>query len=137
MEALTWSPLLEGLTHLHSTLTEATSSEHALNIPFWKLSLVVALLALPLVLGGAAKLHVNRPLIIAGVRCMLQLLLLGGVLKAIFATKSLLWVSAYIAFMMAIATMEASARPTMSYKVCGPLPDPLLQAFALLSTGYT
>lgn len=115
-----WDPLHEfhhGVTRLSATISQVTPGEHALDIPFWKLGLIVALLAFPLTVAGVAKLHVNRPLVIAGIRCLLQLLLLGGVLKAIFSSESFLWIAAYIVFMMTVASMEAGSRPKMSYRV--------------------
>lgn len=105
-----WGPL-------HS-LHASGAGDHVIDIPMWKLGLIAALLALPLAVAGMAGLHVNQPLVVAGVRCFLQLLLLGGVLRVIFANGSLLWVTMYIVFMMTVASIEAGSRPSLSYKVC-------------------
>lgn len=103
---------------LSTLMHEVASGEDVIDIPMWKLGIIAALLVFPLTVAGVAGLHVNRPLVLAGVRCLVQLLLLGGVLRVIFANGSLLWVAAYIVFMMTVASIEAGSRPSMSYKVC-------------------
>eukprot|EP00892_Ulva_mutabilis_P004553 jgi/Ulvmu1/246/UM001_0250.1 len=97
-------------------LLTAASGQPVIDIPFWKLGLIAVLLTAPLTLAGAAGLHINRPLIIAGARCVVQLLLLGSVLRVIFNHGAIYWVGLYLLFMMTVASVEAGARPSMSYK---------------------
>lgn len=115
-----WSPLSPpspARELLSRSVHAAAGGEPVIDIPGWKLALIAALLAAPLTVAGIARLHVNRPLIVAGVRCLLQLLLLGNVLRFLFNNANILWIGLYIVFMMTVASLEAGSRPSMSYKV--------------------
>lgn len=68
--------------------------------------LVVALAGLSLLL----RLGVERQLLVAGLRTTVQLLLIGLVLKALFAHVSLAWVSLMALIMLLIAGREVMAR---------------------------
>ncbi|MDH5600478.1 MAG: iron export ABC transporter permease subunit FetB [Gammaproteobacteria bacterium] len=68
--------------------------------------LVVALAFISFIL----KLGLTNRIIIAAIRTVLQLLLIGLVLKALFAHVSLLWVSALSVLMLLIAGREVMAR---------------------------
>ena len=68
--------------------------------------LVVALAILSIVL----KLGLSKRIIIAASRTVVQLLLIGMVLKTLFAQVSLLWVSLLAFFMLLIAGREVMAR---------------------------
>jgi len=61
---------------------------------------------------------VERQLAIAAVRTVVQLLLIGLVLKALFATTSLLWVALLSFLMLAVAGREVMAR--QHYRFSGP-----------------
>lgn len=68
--------------------------------------LVIALALTSLVL----KLGLASRIIIAAIRTVIQLLLIGLVLKALFAQVSLLWVSLLSIFMLLVAGREVMAR---------------------------
>lgn len=53
----------------------------------------------------------------AGVRCVVQLLLLGTVLKWLFLQESAWLVLLYIGFMLSVTTLEATNRPSHTYAV--------------------
>ena len=92
--------------------------EPVLDLPFWKLALVAALLAIPLTLSYATGLHLHTTLLLGAARCVVQLLCLGTILRVLFKADAFIWVAMYIAFMMTVASIEASSRPSMSYPVC-------------------
>jgi len=62
-------------------------------------------------------LGLHSQLLIAGVRCVVQLSLLGTILVPIFNYGHLWLVLAYAAFMVWISAVEAIGRPTRYYKV--------------------
>jgi len=68
--------------------------------------LVLAIAGLSLRMG----LGMERQLLVAGVRTTLQLLLIGLVLKAVFARADLLWVGGIAFFMLLVAGREVMAR---------------------------
>lgn len=72
---------------------------------------LAALLVLALAfISFILKLGLANRIIIAAIRTVLQLLLIGLVLKALFAQVSLLWVSVLSIFMLLIAGREVMAR---------------------------
>jgi hypothetical protein len=62
-------------------------------------------------------LGMHSQLLIAGVRCVVQLSLLGYILVPIFNYGHLWLVLAYAAFMVWVSAVEAIGRPTRYYKV--------------------
>lgn len=68
--------------------------------------LVIALALMSLVL----KLGLASRIIVAAIRTVIQLLLIGLVLKALFAQVSLLWVTVISVFMLLVAGREVMAR---------------------------
>lgn len=85
-------------------------------------------------------LALHGQLLVAGLRCVLQLELLGIILAPIFSAQSLPLVLAYAAFMVAVSAVEAIGRPRATYR--GMFPATLLivgccaaatMAFALLA----
>lgn len=100
-----------------SALSAPTTNEPVLDISLWKLPLIVLLLVFPLAVCRAAKLGLSGSLIVAFVRCLIQLFLLGGILRLLFAHADMIWVAMYITFMMLVASLEAGSRPSMSYMV--------------------
>lgn len=72
---------------------------------------MAALLVLALAfISFILKLGLSNRIIIAAIRTVIQLLLIGMVLKVLFAQVSLLWVSALSIFMLLIAGREVMAR---------------------------
>jgi ABC-type iron transport system FetAB permease component len=102
---------------LDAPTSAAGASEPVIDIPTWKLSLIIILLGIPLSISIFARLKLHRALMIGAVRCVVQLLLLGMILRTLFAHAALHWVAGYIFFMMMVASFEAHVRPSMSYDV--------------------
>ena len=74
-------------------------------------------LAAVLVLASAAMalafgLGMSTSLLVAGARMVVQLLLVGLVLEAVFARQGLMWVALIALFMLLVAGYESSARQT-------------------------
>jgi ABC-type iron transport system FetAB permease component len=63
-------------------------------------------------------LGLHSQLLIAAVRCISQLSLLGYILVPIFDYGQLWLVLAYAGFMVWISAVEAIGRPSCYYKVC-------------------
>lgn len=76
-------------------------------------ALLVVLLAL---LSWRLRLGVERQLLIAALRSILQLLLLGLVLKALFAQQSPLLIGALALFMLGVAGYEVMARQQRRFR---------------------
>jgi hypothetical protein len=88
-----------------------------IDISIAKLSLGALLFIIPLTISLVTRLALHATLLLAAARCMVQLLVLGTILRVLFTTHSLGWVLAYILFMMAVASLEAVSRPSMAYPV--------------------
>ena len=111
-----WDPLASG-----ASSTDA-SADAIVDIGLWKLPVIAALLLVPVAVSAAARLRLARPLLVAAGRCALQMALLGGVLRVLLTNSTQLhWTALYVAFMMAVAALEAGSRPSMSYNVRPPL----------------
>jgi len=83
---------------------------HTLDLSVWRLAMAASLvLALALTLR-VAQLGMARELTIAAVRTLVQLLLVGLVLKAVFALGTLPWVALMALVMLLMAGHEVSAR---------------------------
>lgn len=81
-----------------------------IDLAWWQLGLASVLV---LALAGcsyAARLGVGRELIIAAIRTVVQLALIGLVLEALFAVAALHWVALMAAAMLLIAGREVMAR---------------------------
>ncbi len=81
-------------------------------IPLTYSDLLLAATLVLLLAGSsfALSLGISRDLLIGALRTVIQLLLVGLVLKVLFAHASLLWISAMAALMVAVATREVYAR---------------------------
>ncbi len=83
---------------------------HLIHLTPFDLALA-ALLVLALVpLSLRLRLEIARPLLIAALRTTVQLLLVGLVLKAVFANVHLLWIGAISLLMLLLAGREVMAR---------------------------
>jgi len=74
------------------------------------LALAAVLIVVLAALSWAARFAVERELLIAGARTVVQLSLIGLVLKAVFAHVHLLWISLMAAAMVLVAGREAMMR---------------------------
>jgi len=76
----------------------------------WDLGLAASLVLMVALLSANMHLGVGKQLLIAGLRTVLQLVLLGLVLKLIFSYVHLGWISLMAVFMLLIAGREVMAR---------------------------
>ncbi|HEB79414.1 MAG TPA: iron export ABC transporter permease subunit FetB [Rhodospirillales bacterium] len=81
-----------------------------ITLGYADVALAAILLIANAVLSLALGLGLARPLLIAAVRMVVQLLLIGLVLKALFALASPLWTGVAVAVMMLVASREIMAR---------------------------
>ena len=85
-------------------------------LSYWDLALAAAIFMINAALSLWLKLGIERSLLIAAGRMILQLLLVGLVLKALFATTSL-WLTLLVALIMtAFAAREITARQDRRFK---------------------
>jgi putative ABC transport system permease protein len=76
----------------------------------WDLTLAAVLLLALAVLSMPLRLHLQRQLIIAGLRSAVQLILLGLVLEWVFTAAHPLWLGLIALVMLAVAGYEVRAR---------------------------
>ena len=74
------------------------------------LTLAALLVVASAALAWGLRLGISRSLLIAGVRMVIQLLLVGLVLKAVFAQAELHWIVLIAIVMLLVAGYEATAR---------------------------
>jgi putative ABC transport system permease protein len=74
------------------------------------LTLAALLVVACAVLAWALRLGISRSLLIAGTRMVIQLLLVGLILKAVFSESDLVWIVLIAAVMLMVAGYEATAR---------------------------
>ena len=105
-----------------ASMLVTTSADAVVDIQLWKLPVITVLLLIPIGVSYAGRLGLTRPLVIAAGRCLVQLMLLGGVLRVLLNNSTQMhWTVLYITFMMLVASLEAGSRPSMSYVVSFPL----------------
>ncbi|KAB7623981.1 ABC transporter permease [Alkalilimnicola sp. S0819] len=81
-----------------------------LSLTAWDLALAAGLVVVLAALSWQGQLGVGRSLLIAGARTVVQLLLIGLVLEALFAFSALHWVALLALAMLLIAGREVMAR---------------------------
>lgn len=74
------------------------------------LALAALLVLASALLAWILKLGISRGLLVATARMIIQLLLVGLILKAVFAQVSLVWIALIAAVMLVVAGYEATAR---------------------------
>ena len=83
---------------------------NVISLSSFDLSMAALLVLLLAFLSLILKLNLASRIVIAAIRTVVQLLLIGLVLKALFAQVSLLWVSALSILMLLMAGREVMAR---------------------------
>ncbi|SAI01541.1 membrane protein [Bordetella ansorpii] len=83
----------------------------AIALNEWDLALAACLVALSAVISLWLRLSLHRQMLVAAVRTVLQLLLVGHILRMVFAHASPAATALVIAVMMALAAREVAARP--------------------------
>ncbi|WP_027389630.1 ABC transporter permease [Chrysiogenes arsenatis] len=81
-----------------------------IDLSWWKLALAVSLISLLALFSYFAQLDFGRSLLIATIRTVVQLTLVGLVLELLFSLGSLLWVSLMALTMLLLAGREVMAR---------------------------
>lgn len=83
---------------------------NVISLSAFDLSLAALLVVILAVISLVLKLDLAGRIVIAGIRTVVQLLLIGLVLKTLFSHVDFLWVSALSIFMLLVAGREVMAR---------------------------
>ncbi|MCM0611304.1 iron export ABC transporter permease subunit FetB [Marinobacter sediminum] len=81
-----------------------------IDLAWWKLALTAVLVLALAGVSLAARLGIARSLLIAGMRTVIQLTLIGLVLEALFASSELYWIALMATVMLLVAGREVMAR---------------------------
>jgi len=81
-----------------------------IDLQWWKLALASLLVILLALLAHLARVGISRSLLVAAVRTVVQLSLIGLVLEALFASSSPLWIGLLALVMLLVAGREVMAR---------------------------
>jgi putative ABC transport system permease protein len=84
---------------------------NAIHLGAWDLLAAALLVVLDAALSVALRLGVHRQILVAAVRMVVQLVIVGLVLRYVFATVSAGATAAVILFMIGAATREVATRP--------------------------
>lgn len=94
----------------------AATDTAAKDIPLWQVAVSFSAVIIESVVAKVLKLGVANELLIAGVRCWLQLTILGWILRPIIELENPFISLAYIFFFMVIVSAyESSARPKVTH----------------------
>lgn len=83
---------------------------HVIDITWWHLSLAAAMVLLLAVCSHLSRLRIGKSLLIASIRTVVQLSLIGLVLEALFAASAWHWVVLMASVMLLSADYEVTAR---------------------------
>jgi putative ABC transport system permease protein len=89
---------------------------NAIHLGPWDLIGAAMLILLDAALSIALRLGVHRQILVAAIRMVAQLLIVGVVLRYVFATASVGATSAVVLFMIAAAAREVATRPKQRLK---------------------
>jgi putative ABC transport system permease protein len=81
-----------------------------IDLAWWKLALAALLIVALAVTGYLGRLGITRSLLIAMLRTVIQLALVGLVLEALFATSGFYWIALVALVMLLVAGREVMAR---------------------------
>lgn len=81
-----------------------------IDLQWWKLALASLLVILLALLAHLARVGISRSLLVAAVRTVVQLSLIGLVLEALFASSSPMWIGLLALVMLLVAGREVMAR---------------------------
>ncbi len=87
-----------------------------ISLSAWDLSIAALLVLLLAALGLKLQLGVTRQLLIAAARTTIQLLLVGYILKILFDSVNLIYMTVVVTVMLLFAGREVMARQTHPYK---------------------
>lgn len=86
-----------------------------IDISMWNLMFAVGLFSLNGFLSVYLALGLNKKLGVAALRCMIQLALLGFLLRPVFKSGHWIWVLLFSTAMLFISSVEVMSRPSYSY----------------------
>jgi len=81
-----------------------------IDLAWWKMALAALLILALAATGYLARLGITRSLLIAAIRTVIQLALIGLVLEALFASSAFYWVALLALVMLLVAGREVVAR---------------------------
>jgi putative ABC transport system permease protein len=81
-----------------------------IDLSWWQLSIAAFMVIALAVVSMIAKLNVGKPILIAALRTVIQLTLIGLVLEALFSVGSFHWVALMAGVMLLVAGREVMAR---------------------------
>jgi putative ABC transport system permease protein len=84
---------------------------NVIHLDVWDLAAAAVLIVLDAILSAVLRLNVHRQILIAAGRMVIQLLLVGVVLRLLFASASAAGTLVVIAVMVAAAAREVAVRP--------------------------
>ena len=96
---------------------QVVCENRSIDISWINLTLAVVLFSLNGCLSVYLALGLNKKLGVAALRCMLQLLLLGMLLRPVFLSGQWYWVLLLSCAMLLISSLEVMSRPSYSYTV--------------------
>jgi putative ABC transport system permease protein len=88
-----------------------------IELSWWQLAIAGSLVLLLALCTHLTRLRIGRPLLIAAVRTVIQLALIGLVLETLFAVGTLPWISLMALVMLLVAGREVMAR--QKYRLTG------------------
>ncbi len=86
-----------------------------IHLEMWDLGMAASLVLLLALLSFALRLQLERQILISATRTTVQLLLIGLVLKSLFASSNLLWLGLMAFVMLAVAGREVMRRQTRAF----------------------
>jgi len=89
---------------------------NVVSLSVFDLSLAAALVMLMAFLSFLLRLDMTKTIVIAALRTVVQLLLIGFILKWLFAQQSFLWIAVIWTVMLLVAGREIMARQTHRFK---------------------
>ncbi|MBQ0747771.1 MAG: iron export ABC transporter permease subunit FetB [Marinobacter sp.] len=81
-----------------------------IDLAWWKLGLAALLVLALAATGHLSRLGITRSLLIAAIRTVIQLALIGLVLEALFASSAFYWIALLATIMLLVAGREVVAR---------------------------
>ncbi len=86
-----------------------------IHLEMWDLGMAASLVLLLALLSFALRLQLERQILISATRTTVQLLLIGLVLKSLFASSNLLWLGLMAFVMLAVAGREVMRRQKRTF----------------------
>jgi len=99
------------------TASDASCSLEIIEISIWNLCFALGLFSLNGVLSVYLTLGLNKKLAVAAIRCIVQVTLLGMLLRPVFKKPHWIWVLVFSVAMLLISSVEVMSRPSYSYSV--------------------